>query len=119
MTDRSRNLSEPFIINIIFHIGSLRLASGPDYLKLLQQQVNRAKALGLNEGIIGPAEALKIFLFWDVLLIDGRELGLQPIGYKALESLRLEKGYRDRSADITSTENPYEAGLGFCVRLTK
>ena len=42
-----------------------------------------------------------------------------PVGYKALESLRLEKGYRYWSADITPSDNPYEAGLGFCVRLGK
>ena len=40
-------------------------------------------------------------------------------GYKAIDSLRLEKGYRYWSADITPVENPYEAGLGFCVKLNK
>jgi len=40
-------------------------------------------------------------------------------GYKALDSLRLEKGYRYFTADVTPLENPYEAGLGFCVNLTK
>ena len=45
--------------------------------------------------------------------------GITPVGYKALESLRLEKGYRYWSADITPADNPYEAGLGFCVRLGK
>lgn len=56
---------------------------------------------------------------WDALLAAGRAFGIRPAGYKALESLRLEKGYRYWSADITPLENPYEAGLGFCVRLTK
>ena len=36
-----------------------------------------------------------------------------------LDSLRLEKGYRYWSSDITPLENPYEAGLGFCVKLGK
>ena len=40
-------------------------------------------------------------------------------GYKALDSLRLEKGYRYYTADVTPLENPYEAGLGFCVKLSK
>jgi 4-methylaminobutanoate oxidase (formaldehyde-forming) len=44
---------------------------------------------------------------------------VRPTGYKALESLRLEKGYRYWSTDITPADNPYEAGLGFCVRLGK
>jgi 4-methylaminobutanoate oxidase (formaldehyde-forming) len=56
---------------------------------------------------------------WDALLAAGRPVGLVPVGYKALESLRLEKGYRYWSADITPSDNPYEAGLGFCVRLGK
>ena len=56
---------------------------------------------------------------WDALLAAGRPHGLAPVGYKALDSLRLEKGYRYWSADITPADNPYEAGLGFCVRLGK
>jgi glycine cleavage system T protein len=56
---------------------------------------------------------------WDALMEAGVPHGLRPAGYKALDSLRLEKGYRYWSADITPVENPYEAGLGFCVRLNK
>ena len=40
-------------------------------------------------------------------------------GYKAIDSLRLEKGYRVWGADITPDETPYEAGLGFAVKLDK
>ena len=40
-------------------------------------------------------------------------------GYRAIDSLRLEKGYRVWAADITPGETPYEAGLGFCVREDK
>jgi 4-methylaminobutanoate oxidase (formaldehyde-forming) len=40
-------------------------------------------------------------------------------GYRAIESMRLEKGYRVWSSDITAEDNPYEAGLGFAVRLEK
>jgi 4-methylaminobutanoate oxidase (formaldehyde-forming) len=56
---------------------------------------------------------------WDALLGAGRPLGIEPAGYKAVDSLRLEKGYRYWSTDLTPAENPYEAGLGFCVRLAK
>jgi glycine cleavage system T protein len=63
-----------------------------------------------------PADAGAV---WDALMAAGRPLGVAPVGYKALESLRLEKGYRYWSADITPSDNPYEAGLGFCVRLGK
>jgi glycine cleavage system aminomethyltransferase T/glycine/D-amino acid oxidase-like deaminating enzyme len=56
---------------------------------------------------------------WDTLWEAGREHGLVAGGYKAIDSLRLEKGYRVWGADITPDENPYEAGLGFAVKLDK
>ncbi len=56
---------------------------------------------------------------WDALMSAGKPFGIVPAGYKCLDTLRLEKGYRYWSGDITPTENPYEAGLGFCVRLSK
>jgi len=56
---------------------------------------------------------------WTALMDAGRPLGLRPAGYKALESLRLEKAYRYWSVDVTPAETPWEAGLGFCVRLDK
>jgi 4-methylaminobutanoate oxidase (formaldehyde-forming) len=56
---------------------------------------------------------------WDVLWEAGREHGLVAGGYKAIDSLRLEKGYRVWGSDITPDETPYEAGLAFAVKLHK
>jgi len=56
---------------------------------------------------------------WDTLWAAGQSLGIVAAGYRAIESLRLEKGYRYWSADIHSEYNPYEAGLGFAVKLKK
>jgi 4-methylaminobutanoate oxidase (formaldehyde-forming) len=56
---------------------------------------------------------------WDVLTDAGAPFGLTPGGYKAIESLRLEKGYRVWGSDITSIDTPFEAGLGFAVRMDK
>jgi len=56
---------------------------------------------------------------WEALVDAGRHFGIRPAGYKVLDSLRLEKGYRYWSADITPLENPLEAGLGFCVKFNK
>jgi glycine cleavage system aminomethyltransferase T/glycine/D-amino acid oxidase-like deaminating enzyme len=53
---------------------------------------------------------------WRTLWQAGREHGMLAGGYRAIDSLRLEKGYRVWAADITSDETPYEAGLGFCVK---
>jgi glycine cleavage system aminomethyltransferase T/glycine/D-amino acid oxidase-like deaminating enzyme len=56
---------------------------------------------------------------WDTLWESGREHGLVAGGYKAIDSLRLEKGYRVWGADITPEDTPFEAGLGFAVKLDK
>ncbi len=56
---------------------------------------------------------------WDTLVEAGRGHGLVAGGYKAIESLRLEKGYRVWGSDVTSTDTPFEAGLGFAVRMDK
>src|SRR5689334_21599297 len=53
---------------------------------------------------------------WRALWAAGAEHGLTAGGYRAIDSLRLEKGYRVWAADITPDETPYEAGLSFCVR---
>ena len=58
-------------------------------------------------------------LLWQTLWDAGQDFGVAPAGYHAIDSLRLEKGYRYWSADIHSEYNPYEAGLGFAVRLQK
>ncbi len=47
----------------------------------------------------------------------GAEFGLQNAGYRAIETLRLEKGYRAWSADIGPDHTPHEAGLNFAVKL--
>jgi glycine cleavage system aminomethyltransferase T len=56
---------------------------------------------------------------WDRLAAAGQAVGLAPIGYRALDALRIEKGYRYYGADLTMLETPDEAGLGAFVRLTK
>jgi glycine cleavage system T protein len=56
---------------------------------------------------------------WDAIWTAGAEHGLLAGGYKAIDSLRLEKGYRVWGADITPDETPFEAGLGFAVKLDK
>jgi 4-methylaminobutanoate oxidase (formaldehyde-forming) len=56
---------------------------------------------------------------WDDLWTAGEAHGLVAGGYRAIDALRVEKGYRVWGIDITPEENPYEAGLGFAVRLDK
>ncbi len=65
---------------------------------------------------ISRADALQV---WSELIAAGEEFGLRPCGYRAIESLRLEKGYRAWAGEINSETNPYEAGLSFAVSLKK
>jgi glycine cleavage system aminomethyltransferase T len=56
---------------------------------------------------------------WEILWEAGRPHGLVAGGYRAIDTLRLEKGYRYWSADIGPDYTPFEAGLGFAVKLDK
>jgi 4-methylaminobutanoate oxidase (formaldehyde-forming) len=56
---------------------------------------------------------------WDVLWQAGQPEGMVPVGYKAIDRLRIEKGYRYWSAEITPDYTPLEAGLGFAVKFNK
>jgi glycine cleavage system aminomethyltransferase T/glycine/D-amino acid oxidase-like deaminating enzyme len=54
---------------------------------------------------------------WDVLWEAGREHGIVAAGGGAFDSLRLEKGYRLWGQDLHTEHDPFEAGLGFAVRM--
>jgi len=54
---------------------------------------------------------------YDALISAGEPSGIKDIGYRAIDSLRMEKGYLYWSADITPDYTPIEAGLGFRVHL--
>ena len=52
---------------------------------------------------------------FDALMEAGAPHGLVPAGYRAIDSLRLEKGYRAWGSDVTPDDSPIEAGLAFAV----
>jgi glycine cleavage system aminomethyltransferase T/glycine/D-amino acid oxidase-like deaminating enzyme len=56
---------------------------------------------------------------WDALWAAGAGHGLRAGGYRAIDSMRLEKGYRVWGTDITPETTPDQAGLGFAVRIDK
>ena len=56
---------------------------------------------------------------YDTLTEAGAPVGLKHAGYHALDSLRLEKGYRSWGHDISASDSPLEAGLGFAVAWDK
>jgi len=90
----------------------------------------------LNVGEVGPVWAQRISYAgelgwelygqfamgdraWNVLWAAGREHGIVAAGGGAFDSLRLEKGYRLWGQDIHTEHDPFEAGLGFAVRMDK
>jgi 4-methylaminobutanoate oxidase (formaldehyde-forming) len=75
---------------------------------VLAQRITYVGELGY-ELYVDRAAAVQV---WDALVAAAHP---EPVGYQALDSLRLEKGYRYFGGDITSLDTPYEAGLGFCV----
>ncbi len=50
---------------------------------------------------------------------QGEPFGIRDVGYRAIDTLRMEKAYLYWSSDITPDYSPYEAGLGFRVNLKK
>ena len=95
------------------------------YMTARQLAIGSVPCLALRVTYVGelgwelycPAEfGLRL---WDTIWEAGRAEGLVGGGYKAVDSLRLEKGYRVWGSDIGPEVNPYEAGLGFSVKLDK
>ena len=56
---------------------------------------------------------------WDALWDAGQDFGITAGGRSAFNSLRLEKGYRAWGSDMTAEHTPFEAGVGFAVRMDK
>ncbi|MBL8101880.1 MAG: FAD-dependent oxidoreductase [Anaerolineales bacterium] len=83
--------------------------------QVLAQRVSYAGELGWELYIPNN----RATMVWDMLIEAGKEFGMELGGYKVLDPLRLEKGFKYFTTDITPTVTPYEAGLGFCVDLDK
>lgn len=108
------SVSDDDLTNASFPFGQCRnitIASFP----ILASRVTYIGELGY-ELYVPTENAAKVYeLLWE----SGQDLGIANAGYRAIESLRLEKGYRYWSAEVTPEYTPYESGLGFCVDLTK
>jgi aminomethyltransferase len=80
--------------------------------------ISRTGYTGENgfELYIPTAQAVSL---WEELLEVGKEKGLMPIGLGARDTLRLEMGYMLYGSDMDTSVTPYEAGLGWVVKLEK
>lgn len=95
------------------------------YLTVREIEIGLGRARAARIGYVGelgwelhiPSEyAAHVY---ERLMLAGAEHGLIDAGYRAIESLRLEKGYVYWSSEVTPETTPYEAGLGFAVALEK
>ena len=99
--------------------------AGFPFLTARELSVDHVPALALRVTYVGElgwelyAGAEYGRSLWTTLWEAGQKHGLVAAGYRAIDALRLEKGYRVWSSDITPDETPYEAGLGFAVALDK
>src|SRR6185369_12857765 len=58
-------------------------------------------------------------MVYDTLMTAGKSLGVVNAGHYAINSLRLEKGYRAWGAELSPDDSPLEAGLGFALDWSK
>jgi 4-methylaminobutanoate oxidase (formaldehyde-forming) len=86
-----------------------------DYAQVLAIRVTYVGELGW-ELYIPTEHSIQVY---DRIVAAGREHNLLHAGLQTLNSLRLEKGYRDFGHDIDNCDTPLEAGLGFAVKLEK
>ncbi len=95
------------------------------YLSARQVSVGPVPVLALRVTYVGElgwelyAPMEYGLVLWDTLWAAGKPHGMVAGGYRAIEALRLEKGYRVWSSDITPDDTPDQAGLGFAVRMGK
>jgi len=115
---KSRTVLQKLTQDNISNEGMPYLHAGMIHINGTQIWAQRVSYIGeLGWELYIPFE--RATLVWDALLKAGMEFGIEVGGYKVLDSLRLEKGYRYYTADVTQLETPYEGGLGFCVDLGK
>ena len=86
-----------------------------EYLPVIALRISYAGELGWE--LYTPTEyGLRL---WDTLWAAGQLYGIAAVGGGAFDTLRLEKGYRLWGSEIHTEYNPFEAGLGFAVRMKK
>lgn len=107
-------LTDASLSNVDFpFMRAQRLTIGP--VPALAQRVTFVGELGWE--LYAPAEYT--LTLWDLLTEAGAPLGMRPGGYRAIDAMRLEKGYRVWGADLTTDTDPISSGLGPFVDLSK
>lgn len=111
---KSREILEKISVDDFSNTGFPFLASKLIHINNIEVRATRITYVGELgwELYIPVRHSLKI---WQDLI----QAGGIPCGYRAIESLRLEKGYVAWGGEINTENNPYEAGLGFAISKKK
>ena len=120
------NLCGPHARDVLMKVSGDDLSNAQfPYMSCREIEIGFAKVLAIRLTYVGelgwelhmPREiAAHVY---ETLADAGREFDIANVGYRAIDSLRMEKRYLYWGADITPDYTPYEAGLGFCVALDK
>ena len=98
---------------------------GLPYLRAREIVVGNVPCLAARVTYVGElgwelyASSEFVQALWDALADAGEPHGLVAAGYRAIDSLRVEKGYLAWGSDITPEDTPLDAGLGFAVSTSK
>ncbi|MBP32394.1 FAD-dependent oxidoreductase [Methylobacterium sp.] len=118
MGPRARDLLQPLtdadLSNAAFPFATSRVID-LGYARVRASRITYVGELGWE--IYVPTEFVQGV--YDRIVAGGEAAGLKLAGYHAMNSLRMEKGYRHWGHDITDEDTPFEAGLGFAVMMDK
>jgi 4-methylaminobutanoate oxidase (formaldehyde-forming) len=118
MGPRARDLLQSLTPDDMSHAGFPFATSREIELGFAMVRASRITFVGeLGWELYVPTEFLQHV--YDRIVEAGEAVGLSHAGYHALNSLRLEKGYRHWSHDITDEDSPLEAGLDFVIKFDK
>jgi len=120
------NLAGPKSRDVLAKLTDCDLSSAAfPYMACREAKVGEGRALLLRIGFVGetgweihcPAESAE--QVWQMLLDAGKEFGIEAFGVETQRLLRLEKRHVIVGVDTDALTNPYEAGLGWAVKLDK
>ena len=103
-----------YFSNIDFKFGTGKLII-KDSIEIWFQRISYVGELGWE--IYIPLEKSKFI--YETIISAEKKFGLVHAGAHAMDIMRMEKGYLHWGHDISPAENPYEAGLGFAIKLNK
>jgi glycine cleavage system aminomethyltransferase T/glycine/D-amino acid oxidase-like deaminating enzyme len=110
----SRNVLQPLVEADLSNDAFPFYAARETYLESLPVTMLRLSYAGeLGWELYTPTEYGA--RLWDTIWDAGQDHGMVPMGWEALDSTSMEKGYRLWGTDITPEYTPYEAGIGFAV----